>query len=237
MKKYRHTRRSVILYLLLTPLTIFIYPMVVWAHIRKEVNLMYEGREGYKKSMPFIGVFFLGIITLGIVPMVWSGRISRKVGAMGTELGIAKPHTSFASYFWLCWFFAALIVTYIIGMTKFLHTVNAVERALNEKADAEAKAAAEAEILVKDEQPEALPAPEEAAAPAEEEKPAEEAVESKDADLAPAYQPVTQEKPRRYQVRYANSDKPIKYFDTREEAVAYAKGLAARRHAHLKVKK
>ena len=249
MKKYRHTRRSAILYLLLTPLTLLIYPMVVWAHVRKEVNQMYEGKEGYKKSMPFIGVFFLGIITLGIVPIVWTCKISKKVGAMAYELGIKKPHISGASFFFLVFFFAAFIIPYIVGIVKFLHTVNAVEKALNEKEALEAKPD---EVAPAEEEPKQLPAeaapiekeeesaekkeekPEEAKAeeqPAEEEKPAEEPKQEQPKE--PAEEP-KEEQPRWF-VRYANDDRPVKYFKTREEALAYAKGLAARKKATLRI--
>ena len=143
MKKYRHTHRSVILFLLLTPLTIFIYPIVVFHHIGKETNRMYEGVEGYKKSMPFLGAFFLGFITLGIVPLVWTCKVASKIGRKGYALGIRKPHTSAVSMVWLTFIFGWLIITFLIGFAKFLHTVNSVERKLNalmeEKAEEEVK--------------------------------------------------------------------------------------------------
>lgn len=272
MKKYRHTRRSVILFYLLTPLTIFIYPIVVLHHMGKETNQMYEGVEGYKKSMPFLGVFFLGFITLGIVPIVWLCRVSGKIGKKGEELGIQRPHTSIASMLLLCILFGWLVITHIIGMVKFLHACNVVERRLDFLAEEEAKAAAEAEILpepesIQEEAPEAEMIAEEPvveeSAPMEEtpEEPEEESVEEEPADepapfeyvteipqeiedpeaprseIAAIYHVAGREDIRKWQVRVPGTDTLPKLFDSEEEAIAYAKGLAARRHATVRVKK
>lgn len=247
MQKFRHTRRSVFLFLLLTPLTLLIYPIVVMTHIGKDVNRMNEGKEGYKKSMNYVGVFFLGLITFGIVPLVWTCRVSRKIGEKGAELGIAKPHTSAISYFMLCFLFSFLIITFIIGLCKLFHTCNAVERKLNEQMDAKALAEAEADILPSNEapaeevpaleQPKEEPKPEEK--PAEEPKAEEPKPEAKEEPKPEAKEepaPAPAAKPRRWQVRVPNSDEPIRVFDTKEEAVAYAKGLAMRKHASVRVK-
>jgi len=265
MKKYRHTHRSVILFFLLTPLTVFIYPTVVLHHIGKEVNRMNEGVEGYKKSMPYLGAFLLGFITLFIVPLVWLCRVARKLGEKGTELGIARPHTSALSFFFLCILFSEFIITLIIGWTKFLHTANAVERKLNENVELAATAEAQAEILTEQ-------APEEAkteegkeepvseATPEtepQEEKPVEEEKKEEGpapfeyvtepertisdpneprSDIKAIYRVAQRQETRKWRVRVPNSNLPDKTFDSREEAVAYAKGLAARKHATVRVK-
>ena len=260
MQKYRHTRRSVILFFLLTPLTLFIYPIVVLHHIGKEVNQMNADVEGYKKSMPFVGAFFLGFITLGIVPIVWLCKVSGKLGRKGYALGIRKPHTSIASMLLLGIFFSFFIITAIIAWTKFLHTANAIERKLNELADEKAKEEAEAEILPEEPAPEAAevkeePAPEEAEAKEEikeepvAEEPAPEAVaipeepapeiesEPEEENTIPeAYRPAPRKTVRKWRVRLSNSDE-FKVFDTEEEAMAYARGLAFAKNAKLRVKK
>ena len=264
MKKYRHTHRSVILFLLLSPLTLFIYPLVLLTHLGKEVNRMNEGKEGYRKSMNYVGVFFLGFITFFIVPIVWFCRVSRKLGEKGTELGIKKPHTSAISFFLLVFLFGAFIITALIGLAKFFHTANAVERKLNALMEEEAAKAAEEEIL-----PEATSIAEEAAPvieseSAEEPQPEEEAEEAAEeepeeepapfdyvtetpqdisdpntprSEIAAIYHVAARTDTRKWQVRVPNSDIPPKLFDSQEEAVAYAKGLAARRHATVRLKK
>lgn len=256
MQKYRHTRRSVILFFLLSILTICIYPIVVLHHIGKEVNRMYEGTEGYKKSMPFVGVFFLGFITLGIVPIVWLCRVAGKLGRKGYALGIRKPHVCGPCMFWLGIFFGCLVITAIIAWTKFLHTTNAIERKLNELADEKAKEEAEAEILPEEpvaeeapaeepvaveapaepeeapaEEPEAVEAPKEEEAVAEEPAPVEEKRE-----LAPEYRPAPRKTVRKWRVRLSNSDE-YKVFDSEEEALAYAKGLAEKKNAKVRILK
>ena len=42
MKKFKHTRRSAILFFLLTPFTLFIYPIVVLSHVGKDLNRLGE---------------------------------------------------------------------------------------------------------------------------------------------------------------------------------------------------
>lgn len=256
MKLYRHTRRSVILFFLLTPLTLCIYPIVVLHHIGKEVNRMYEGTEGYKKSMPFVGAFFLGIITLGIVPIVWTCKVAGKLGRKGYALGIRKPHVCGPLMFFCGFLFCFLIVTGIIAWTKFLHTCNAIERKLNELASVQAEEEAKAdiiseeaapeeapEIVEKPAEPEAISAeapaePKEEAAeePAPEPAPEPEPEPEPKKELAPEYRPAPRKNVRKWRVRLSNSNE-FKVFDTEEEALAYAKGLADKNNAKLHIRK
>ena len=205
--------------------------------------------EGYKKSMPFVGAFFLGFITLGIVPIVWLCKVSGKLGRKGYALGIRKPHTSIASMLLLGIFFSFFIITAIIAWTKFLHTANAIERKLNELADEKAKEEAEAETLPEEPAPEAVEAKEEIKEEPVAEEPAPEAVaipeepapeiesEPEEENTIPeAYRPAPRKTVRKWRVRLSNSDE-FKVFDTEEEAMAYARGLAFAKNAKLRVKK
>lgn len=270
MKKFRHTRRSVILFFLLAPLTLFIYNIVVLVHVGKEINRINEGKEGYKKSMHFLAVFFLGFITIGIVPIVWMCRVANRIGYAAVAHNIVRPHVSGASFFFLFFFFCFTIICPIIGMTKFLHTLNKTEKAINAEIDAASKEEAEATILPTSEVAEEAEAPqteviqeapkaEEGASeqPAEEtapeEKPAEEEQPpfehvtelppeeiSKDdprSDIASVYHVACREEIRKWRVRIPGSETAVKVFDTREEALAYAKGLAARKHATVRIKR
>lgn len=282
MKKFRHTRRSAILFLLLTPLTLCIYPIVVLCHVGKEVNRINEGKPGYKKSMNFVGAFFLGFITLGIVPLVWTCKVASKIGTAAKENGIAKPSVRGLSMFLLTFLFGWLIVTLIAGWCKFLHTLNALERKLNADMIAVETKAAQEEILA-----DPLPASEEAAieetsateeaagsavmastdvegpvvtetpsqeetvkpveeAKAEDERPSFEFVTEKEnpmpgpneprSDIAAIYHVAGRKETRKWQVRLSDEDQPVKLFDSQEEALAYAKGLATRKRATVRVK-
>ncbi len=272
MKKFRHTRRSVILFFLLGILTLFIYDIVVLTHVGKDINRINENKEGYRKSMNFVAVFFLGIITLGIVPIVWMTRVANRIGFAARERGIAHPSIGGASFFFLFFFFSFTIVCPIIGLTKFLHTLNKLERTINEEIDSSAKAEAEATIL-EPEAPAALEAPEEPVVeeapaeeapteeapveepepeqppfeyvaevtPEEEEKPAEPeetpAEPTPEDEIASVYHVAGRDEIRKWRVRIPGSESAVKVFDTREEALAYAKGLAARKHATVRVKR
>ena len=283
MKKYRHTRRSAILFLILTPLTILIYPIVVLCHVGKEVNRIYEGQEGYKKSMHFFGAFLLGFITLGIVPIVWLCRVAGKIGRAAKANGIVRPSVSGPAMFFLTIFFGALVVTLIIGWCKFFHTLNALERKLN--ADMAAKAAEEAQediiapeadetasepftiaeaapeeavvsvaapeaepetVPEAEAEPEAIPEPEPEEPKEEEpapfdyvtETPAPEPKpEERRSDVAAIYHVAGRNETRKWRVRVADENQPVKLFDSQEEALAYAKGLATRKRATVRVKK
>ena len=284
MKKFRHTRRSAILFLLLTPLTLCIYPIVVLCHVGKEVNRINEGKQGYVKSMNFVGAFFLGFITLGIVPLVWTCKVASKIGTAAKENGIAKPSVRGLSMFLLTFLFSWLIVTFIVGWCKFFHTLNALERKLNADMIAMETKAAQEEILPVESAPaaeeaaseEEAPATEEGAdsavmastdveepvvtetpsqeeavepveeAKAEDERPSFEFVTEKEnpipgpneprSDIAAIYHVAGRKETRKWQVRLSDEDQPVKLFDSQEEALAYAKGLATRKRATVRVK-
>ena len=276
MKKFRHTRRSVILFFLLAPLTIFIYDIVLLTHVGKDVNRINEGKEGYKKAMNFVAVFFLGFITIGIVPIVWMCKMAGRIGRTAVAHNILRPHVSGGSFFFLFFFFSFTIVCPIIGMAKFLHTLNKTEQAINAELDAASKQVAEATILPTEETAaeqeapkaeiaEAAPAAEEAPeaeekteeapreevpaeqpAPEEEQPPFQHVTElppedvTKDdprSDIASVYHVAGREEIRKWRVRIPGSETAVKVFDTREEALAYAKGLAARKHATVRIKR
>ncbi len=273
MKMFRHTRRSVILFFLLAPLTLFIYDIVVLTHVGKDVNRINENKPGYRKSMNFVAVFFLGFITLGIVPIVWMTRVANRIGVAAVAHKVIRPHISGAGFFFLFFFFAWTVICPIIGMTKFLHTLNKTEQAINAEIDLQAQQEAEATIIeapaleakaeetaTQPEKPEEVAteanpepevveeaAPEEAPEPKEEkplpfehvtELPPEE-IKKDDprSEIASVYHVAEREEIRKWRVRIPGSDNAVKVFDTREEALAYAKGLAARKHATVRVKR
>ena len=275
MKKFRHTHRSVILFFLLGAITLTIYDIVVLTHVGKDVNRLHEDKPGYRKSMNFVAVFFLGFITLGIVPIVWMTKVANRIGTAAVEHKVLRPHVGGASFFFLFFFFCWTLVCPIIGLTKFLHTLNKTEQAYNTEVDLASQEEAKATILPEASLPEpeataaeevpenevvAEPAPEAEAAPEELPAPAEEPVQEqadeqppfayvtelppeepgKDdprSDIASVYHVAGREEIRKWRVRIPGSETAVKVFDTREEALAYAKGLAARKHATVRIKR
>ena len=262
MKHFPHVRRSAFLFLFLGLLTLGIYPLVVLTHAGKEVNEITKNKPEMKRSMNFVGVFFLGLITLGIVPAVWLYRLAKKVGRLAKDNGIQKPSVSGGCVLALCYFFGWLILTSLIGFHKFFATLNKLESTLNDKASVEAKVEAAKEILDEKaraevqaeiaKENEALPAPVEMKEEAPKEEVLQEGIEpfeyvtdvtpkeikegNGNPDIAAVYHVARKEEIRKWKVRLAHSNQPPKLFDTEEEALAYAKGLAARRHATVRIK-
>ena len=253
MKRFKHTNRSGFAFVLFSPFTLFILPWVMLAHARTEVNSMHQGRPDYKKSMPVIVAFLLGIITLFIVPFAWIARLAGKIRRLSAEHNVEGKCVS--GTWMVCWllFGSLIIVGPFVAYMRFFRSLNRLEKKLNEEMDAaEAEAAKEDEqAVMKEEQavsegeekPAEEPGKEEnlpaVVEPAKEEKPAEckPAEEpGKEAEPAPEAEPLPPEK-RKYRVRMAAKNQPMRYFETKEDAIAYAKGVAKARKVNVIVKK
>lgn len=268
--KFRHTHRGVIKFIFFGLITLGIYDIVVLHHARKEVNFLLRDHPEVKRQMPFFGALVLGLITLGIVPLVWLCRMSNKIALAGKERGVTSPKLSAGSFF--CWsiFGALIIVGPFIAWHKFFKLLNLTERSQNVlTARAEEEEAAQnegnseeiaeennGEVVALEEKREEAPAQVEEAQ-AESEEPAEEQKEPdsvKDPSLPyqyvtaePVKKEVAEQEPQRvyrvtprkevskWNVRTA-SGKSLKTFETEQDAIAYAKSLAARRGVSVRVK-
>lgn len=251
MKRFKHTRRSGFAFVLFSPFTLFILTWVMMAHARKEVNSMHEGRPEYKKSMPFICAVLLGLITLFIVPYVWLGRLANKIKRLSEEHQVEGKCVTAA---WVvCWnlFGIFIIVGPFVAFIRFFRSLNRLEKKLNEEMDAaEANQEGEQGEEKKDGEEE-KPVEENKQ---DEQKPVEEkqAEEAKPVDEA---QPVEEEKPvddngekepevinvlppekRKFRVTIPGKKNSVRYFETKEEAIAYAKGVAKANHVNVIVK-
>ena len=82
------TNRSLLKYILLSIITLGIYGIVVMSNISSDINTI-AGRYDGKKTVHYCLVFFLfSWLTLGIVPLVWGHRISKRIGAELARRGI-----------------------------------------------------------------------------------------------------------------------------------------------------
>ena len=247
MKKFKHTRRSGFAFVLFSPVTLFIVTWVMMAHVRKEVNSMHQGRPEYKKSMPFIVAGLLGLITLFIVPIVWTARLADKIRRLSAEHQVEGKCVSAA---WMVnWniFGSLILVGPWVAFIRFFRSLNRLEKKLNEEMDMpvlenkEEKAEEVAEPVeekpVEEKPVEEKPAEEKPAEenqPVEEKPVEEEPVEGEDKE--PEVIDVLPPEKRKYRVRMAGNKKVIRYFETKEEAIAYAKGVAKARHVNVIVK-
>ncbi len=252
--KYKHTNRSGVLFILLNIITLSIYGIVVLSHVRREVNEMGAGRT-VKKLPPFFPMWLLGLITLGIAPLIWVSEVADRLDVYAAEHEITKPRITYAKMFvWLLigWI---IIVGPFIAWHCFFKVLNLVEAKMNEEPEpAPAEAPQEEPVLlpegeqpapVEGEQPvptaegEPAPAPEEEPAPAPQEAPAPAYAPAPAPSYAP--RPAKQSAPalqkKRYKVRYASREDAVAYFDTKEEAVEYAKSLVRGKGKKVIIKK
>ena len=216
--RYRHTKRSGFLFILLNIVTASLFGAFVLSAIGKEIDSLYADKEGYRKGRSFWLCYLLGFVTLGIIPLIWCARASDKVGKLAKERGIEKPTTTYQSMVLGIIPFSVIVIGPFVSFIRFFGVLNKLERLSNEEKDKEAEEAAKATIIEEEKEEE----------PAQEDSfkiqtPSEEA--SKDAEGNEGYAPAEEPKHRQWRVRYGESDKVAAYFDNKEDAVAYARRL------------
>lgn len=110
------TNRGLLKFVLLSIITCGIYGIAVMADVSMDINIV-AGRYDGKRTMPYGLVFFIfSWLTLGIVPLVWSHRISGRIGAELTRRGISYRFGS--GTFWGWGFFGSLI---LVGPFIYAH--------------------------------------------------------------------------------------------------------------------
>lgn len=102
------TNRGLVKFILLSIITFGIYGLVVMSCVSTDINTIASRYDG-KKTMHYCLVAFLfSWLTLGIVPLVWSHKICKRIGAELCRRNI--PYTFGAGTFWGWGFFGTLIV-------------------------------------------------------------------------------------------------------------------------------
>lgn len=117
------TNRSLLKFVLLSIITFGIYAIVVWSNVSADINMI-AGRYDGKKTMHYcLVVFIFSWLTFGIVPIVWTHKISARIGA---ELARREIGYRFgAADFWLWNVLGTLIVVGpFIYMHKLLRSMN-----------------------------------------------------------------------------------------------------------------
>ncbi len=106
--KQLRTNRGLLEFLLLSFITLGIYGIVVMSRISREINLI-AGRYDGRKTMHYCLVLFVfSWLTWGIVPLIWSHRLSDRIGTELARRGI--PYSFGADSFWGWGFFGSLIL-------------------------------------------------------------------------------------------------------------------------------
>lgn len=110
------TNKGLLKTILLSIITFGIYPLVVMSAVSNDINIVASRYDG-KKTMHYCLLFFIvAPITLGIGGIVWSHKISNRIGAELRRRGVA--YSFGASDYWLWNVLGSLIV---IGPFVYLH--------------------------------------------------------------------------------------------------------------------
>lgn len=116
------TNRGAGEFFILTLLTASLYSIVVFTHISTEINDIASRHDG-KKTMHFCLVLVLGLLSFGIVPLIWTHRLSNR---MGVELMRRQlPYEFSARAFWLwCILGAFILVGPIVYVHRLMRSMN-----------------------------------------------------------------------------------------------------------------
>lgn len=117
------TNRSLLKFILLSLITFGIYGLVVMSSVSTDINTIASRYDGKKTMHYCLVVFIFSGLTFGIVPLVWSHRISNRIGNELTRRGISYSFS--ASTFWLWNVLGSLIVVGpFVYMHKMLKSMN-----------------------------------------------------------------------------------------------------------------
>ncbi len=119
------TNRGLLKYILLSFITLGIYPLVFFSSISTDINIIASRYDG-KRTMHFCLLsFIVAPITLGIAALVWYHNISDRIGYEMTRRDLADPIS--ARTFWLWYVLGSLIV---VGPFIYLHKLSKAMNAL-----------------------------------------------------------------------------------------------------------
>ena len=121
----KHTKRSLVKIILLSIVTFGIYGLYHINGIVKDLNTVRSNRGIRKKLMGAIGILFLSLFTIGILPLIWGHKLTKN---MGEELKYRGINYKFnlVHYWVFCILLADTIVCPIIYLHKLVKSSNLV---------------------------------------------------------------------------------------------------------------
>lgn len=110
------TNRSLLKFILLSMITFGIYGLVVMSSVSTDINTIASRYDGKKTMHYCLVVFIFSWLTFGIVPLVWSHKISNRIGVELSRRGISYQFG--ASTLWLWGILGSLI---LVGPFIYAH--------------------------------------------------------------------------------------------------------------------
>lgn len=110
------TNKGLLKTILLSLITFGIYPLVVMSAVSNEINIVASRYDGKKTMHYCLLCFIVAPLTFGIAGIVWSHRISNRIGAELNRRGIAYSFS--ATDYWL-WNVLGSIIA--IGPLVYMH--------------------------------------------------------------------------------------------------------------------
>ena len=121
------TNKGLLKTILLALITFGIYPLVVMSAVSSEINIVASRYDGKKTMHYCLLLFIVAPLTFGIAGIVWSHRISNRIGNELKRRGINYDFS--ATDFWLWNVLGSLIVVgpfvYLHKMFKAVNLMNA----------------------------------------------------------------------------------------------------------------
>ena len=121
------TNKGLLKTILLSLITFGIYPLVVMSAVSSEINIVASRYDGKKTMHYCLLLFIVAPLTFGIAGIVWSHRISNRIGNELKRRGINYDFS--ATDFWLWNVLGSLIVVgpfvYLHKMFKAVNLMNA----------------------------------------------------------------------------------------------------------------
>lgn len=113
--------RNIFLFIILNTITLGIYGIVAICIMSNEINETCKG-DG-KKTMFYLWAFLLGIVTLGIVPLVWFYKAMERLKDNGYRYGVNVKHSGAEFILWML-LGSLIAVGPIVALCYFVSDVN-----------------------------------------------------------------------------------------------------------------
>ncbi len=239
--KYKHVRRSGILFIFLSIITLSIWTLICLSMVNRDVN-----KFAKRKMCPYWIVWILSLIFLFIPTMIWMATLSRRIEEEALELGITSPRTGFGKFFNWCFFGSLIVIGPWIAYCSTFRTLNAVLKRLN-LVEPVVKPVGAAPVAVTPSQEKKAETPatpdviivrpvEPKPAPVESKPEDIKLIEQKKVEPAVIFEGCAPQATKKWRVRYASSKNAVMSFSSQEEAINFAKELAIKNGGSVRVK-